>query len=86
MSTRGSYCSIAGVLDRLVPSETQFRPGTKPRAQVGSYDGNMYKLDAELKLVWKSATLGQVWSSATISDDGAMVRPPQPRILIAQDS
>ena len=26
MFTRGSYCSFAGVLDRLVPSETQFRP------------------------------------------------------------
>ena len=40
---------------------------------IGSYDGNMYKLDAELNFVWKSATLGQVWSSATISDDGSMV-------------
>ena len=26
MFTRGSYCSFAGVLDRLVPLETQFRP------------------------------------------------------------
>lgn len=40
---------------------------------VGSYDSNLYKLDAELNLVWKSATKGQVWSSPTISDDGSMV-------------
>ena len=26
MSIRGSYCRFVGVLDRLVPSETQFRP------------------------------------------------------------
>lgn len=40
---------------------------------IGSYDGNMYKLDSELNLVWKSATPGQIWSSPTISDDGSMV-------------
>lgn len=40
---------------------------------IGSYDGNMYKLDAELNLVWKSATKGQVWSSPTIGDDGKMI-------------
>jgi len=40
---------------------------------VGSYDGNMYKLDAKLNLVWKSATKGQVWSSPTISDDGELI-------------
>ena len=30
---------------------------------IGSYDNNLYKLDAQLKLVWKFATSGQVWSS-----------------------
>ena len=40
---------------------------------IGSYDNNLYKLDAQLKLVWKFATTGQVWSSPAVSDDGMMV-------------
>ena len=40
---------------------------------VGSYDKNLYKLDAQLNLVWKFATTGQVWSSPAISADGTMV-------------
>ena len=40
---------------------------------IGSHDNNLYKLDAQLNLVWKFATAGQVWSSPAVSDDGAMV-------------
>lgn len=40
---------------------------------IGSYDNNLYKLDAKLNLVWKFATSGQVWSSPAVSDDGSMV-------------
>ena len=40
---------------------------------VGSYDNNLYKLDAELNFVWKFATEGQVWASPAVSDDGKMV-------------
>lgn len=40
---------------------------------VGSHDNNLYKLDAQLKLVWKFSTADQVWSSPTVSDDGKMV-------------
>jgi outer membrane protein assembly factor BamB len=40
---------------------------------IGSYDNHLYKLDAQLKLVWSFATAGQVWSSPAVSDDGTMV-------------
>jgi outer membrane protein assembly factor BamB len=40
---------------------------------VGSHDNCMYKLNAQLQLVWKFETAGPVWSSPTISDDGTMV-------------
>ena len=40
---------------------------------VGSHDNNLYKLDAQLNLVWAFATGGQVWSSPTINDDGTIV-------------
>lgn len=40
---------------------------------IGSHDNNLYKLNAKLKLVWKFATKGQVWSSPAVSDDGSMV-------------
>ena len=37
MFTRGSYCSFAGVQDRLVPSKTQFRPqNLAPRFDVSA--------------------------------------------------
>ena len=38
VSTRGSYCSVAGVLDRLVLT-------TKRRAQVNSYIGTLRGLE-----------------------------------------
>lgn len=40
---------------------------------IGSHDKNLYKLDAQLKLVWTFPTDDQVWSSPAVSDDGAMV-------------